>query len=177
MLIKSRDTLRGKLMKSGSEVTQGHRNRHGSIRYLWLPSSYTIKGTRSDATPAKNLLYHQLEYYLGCNQAGLSGICWTGYSTNESFYCRPRHATTCEHQLFAAVWFYGHNNYWRNRFASLWTAFRYRLYCTWLPVRKANCLVCPDKLAKTVSNPRFFWVTLERAKRHVNNQALHLTYP
>jgi len=24
-------------LKSGSEVTQGHRNRHGCIRHLWFP--------------------------------------------------------------------------------------------------------------------------------------------
>ena len=29
-------------LKSGPEVTQGHRNRHGSIRHLWLPINVTL---------------------------------------------------------------------------------------------------------------------------------------
>ena len=29
-------------LKSGSNVTQGHRNRHGSIRHLWLPINVLV---------------------------------------------------------------------------------------------------------------------------------------
>jgi len=30
-------------LKSGSKVTQGQRNRHGSIRHLWLPINVTLQ--------------------------------------------------------------------------------------------------------------------------------------
>jgi len=29
------------ILKSGSKATQGHRNRHQSIRHLWLPINVT----------------------------------------------------------------------------------------------------------------------------------------